>query len=137
VLVVIFFPAEDPLNHIFCWRVRKMIANKALAAAKEKRMYERYNCEAIIKWSYFNNDRFFEAKILNFSRNGIYFETSHEVKPRSTILIRLETLLSKNMRLDDHECMRTVTLGEVKWCNELSADGDSYYGVGVRHCEVR
>ena len=31
-----------------------MIANKALVADREKRMYERYNCEAIIKWSYFN-----------------------------------------------------------------------------------
>jgi hypothetical protein len=110
-----------------------MLANKALAADKEKRMYERYNCEAIIKWSYFNKDKFFDAKIFNFSRNGIYFETSFEVKPRTTIFIRLETFLSKNMRLDDHECLRTVALCEVKWCNELSADGVSYFGVGVRH----
>ncbi len=114
-----------------------MIANKALVADREKRMYERYNCEAIIKWSYFNDDKFFEAKIFNFSRNGIYFETPHEVKPRTTIFIRLETLLSKSMSLDDHECLRTVSLGEVKWCNELSADSVSYFGVGVRHCEVR
>jgi hypothetical protein len=114
-----------------------MIANKALAADKEKRMYERYNCEAIIKWSYFNKDKIFDAKIFNFSRNGIYFETPHEIKPGATVLIWLETLLSKNMRLNDHECLRTVTLGDVKWCNELSADGVSYFGVGVRHCEVR
>ena len=113
-----------------------MIANNSLAADKEKRMYERYHCEATIKCSYFNKDKFFDAKIFNFSRNGIYFETPHEVRPRTTILIHLETLLSKNMRLDDHECLRTVTLGDVKWCNELSADGVSYFGVGVRHCEV-
>jgi len=114
-----------------------MTANKALAADKEKRMHERYNCEAITKWSYFNKETFFEAKIYNFSRNGIYFETAHEVKPGTIVFVRLEALLSKNMRLDDHECLRTVTLGEVKWCNELPADGVSYFGVGVRHCELR
>lgn len=100
----------------------------------ERRMEERYNCEAKIKWSYFNKSSFYDAKILNFSRNGIYFETPHEIKPEATILIRLETLLSKNMGLNDHECLRTVTLGDVKWCNEFFADDVSYFGVGVRHC---
>lgn len=114
-----------------------MIANKALVADKEKRMHERHHCEAITKWSYFNKEKFFEAKIFNFSRNGIYFETPHELKPGAIVFVRLETLLSKNMSLDDHECLRTITLGEVKWCKELSADGANYFGVGIRHCEVR
>ncbi len=113
-----------------------MIAKKTLVIEKRS-MEERYNCEAKIKWSYFNKSSFYDAKIFNFSRNGIYLETPHEIKPGRTIFIRVETLLSKNMKLDDHECLRTITLGDVKWCNELSADGVSYFGVGVRHCEVR
>ena len=114
-----------------------MTANTALAGHKEKRMYERHNCEALIKWSYFNQDRLFDAKIFNFSRSGFYFETSYAIRPKTTIFIRLETLFSKNMRLTEQECLRTVSLGEVKWCNELSKDDHSYYGVGVRHCEVK
>ena len=39
----------------------------------EKRYDERCSCEAIAKWSRFNETmRFFDAKILNFSRSGIY-----------------------------------------------------------------
>jgi hypothetical protein len=41
----------------------KMPANKALVTNK-RRMEKRYDCEAKIKWSYFNKARFFDAKIL-------------------------------------------------------------------------
>ena len=109
-----------------------MIAKKTLVIEKRS-MEERYNCEAKIKWSYFNKSSFYDAKILNFSRNGIYFETPHEIKPRTTILIRVETLLSKNMRCDESLCLRTVSLADVKWCNESSKDGVSNFEVGVRH----
>jgi len=114
-----------------------MTANKALATHIEKRMCERYNCEALIKWSYFNQDRFFDAEIFNFSRNGFYFETSYEIRPKTTIFIRLEAFFLKKMKLTEQECLRTVSLGEVKWCHELSKDNLSYYGVGVRYCEVK
>lgn len=114
-----------------------MTADKAFAEDKEKRMNERYHCEALIKWSYFNNDRFFEAKVLNCSRNGIYFETPHTIRQGTTIFIRTETLLSKNMRLNELECLRTVSLGEVKWCNERFEDGVSYYQAGVRHHDLK
>jgi hypothetical protein len=117
--------------------VTKVTANKATAEHVEKRMYERYNCEALIKWSYFNQDRFFDAKILNFSRNGFYFETSYEIGPKATIFIRLETLFTKNMRLTEQERLRTVSIAEVRWCHELSKDNLSYYAVGVRHSEVK
>lgn len=114
-----------------------MIANKILAEHLEKRMDERYECEALIKWSYFNQDRCFDAKILNFSRNGFYFETSHAIKSKTYIFTRLETLFTKNMKLIEQECLRTVSLGEVKWCHELSKDDLGYYGVGIRHCEMK
>jgi len=49
-----------------------MIENKTLAIDKKRRMYQRINCKALAKWSYFHKNRFFDAKITNFSRNGIY-----------------------------------------------------------------
>ena len=134
---LLFCSFRESHNNTFWARLIKMIANKALAADKEKRMDERYDCEAIIKWSYFNKDRFFNAKILNFSRNGIYVETSHEIKPRTTIFIRVESLLSENTKFNDQGCLSSIFLGEVKWCNELSIGGMSYYRVGLRQCEVK
>lgn len=114
-----------------------MTADKALAEHVEKRGYERYNCEALIKWSYFNQNRFFDAKILNFSRNGLYFETSYEIGPKATIFIRLETPFTKTESLTGHECLRTVSISEVRWCHEISKNDISYYAVGVRHSEVK
>ena len=114
-----------------------MTANKALAEHAEKRAYPRYNCEALIKWSYFNTERLFDAKIVNFSKDGFSFETSSEISPQATILTRLENLFTKNMSLSEHECLRTVSIGEVRWCQELSKEGQIYYVVGVRHAETR
>ena len=114
-----------------------MTANKVLAEHAEKRAYQRYNCEALIKWSYFNKDRFFDGKIVNFSKDGFSFETSFEIRPHATIFTRLENLFTKNMSLSEHECLRTVSIGEVRWCQELSKEGQIYYVVGVRHVEAR
>ena len=114
-----------------------MTANKALAEHAEKRAHQRYNCEALIKWSYFNKDRIFDAKIVNFSKNGFSFETSFEIRPHATVFTRLKNLLTKNMTLSEHECLRTVSIGEVRWCQELSKEGQIYYVVGVRHAGAR
>ena len=113
-----------------------MPANKALVTDK-RRMEERYDCEAKIKWSYFNKDRFFDAKILNCSANGTYFETPHEIKPGATILIRVENLVSKNVRSDENWCIRTVSLADVKWCKDSSNLGNSYFRVGARHFDIK
>ncbi len=85
----------------------KMIANTALILGK-RRLEIRFDCEAKVKWSYFNKRRYFDAKIINCSPNGNYFESPHEIKPGATILIRLENLLSKIIRSDDPMCLRTV-----------------------------
>jgi hypothetical protein len=114
-----------------------MTANNSLAEHAEKRAYQRYNCEALIKWSYFNKDRLFDAKIVNFSKDGFSFETSSEIRPHATIFTRLENLFTKNMSLSEQECLRTISIGEVRWCQELFKDGLSYYVVGVRHSVVK
>jgi len=114
----------------------KMPANKALITNRG-RMEKRYDCEAKIKCSYFNKDVFFDAKILNCSQNGIYFETPHEIKSGATILIRVKKLVSKNMRSDEHLCFRTVSLTDVKWCRVSSKEGNRYFGVGARHLDLK
>ena len=114
-----------------------MTANKELAEHAERRVYQRYNCEALIKWSYFNKGRLFDAKIVNFSEDGFSFETYSEIRPHATIFTRLENLFTKDMSLSEMENLRTVSIGEVKWRQELSKDGLRYYLVGVRHTAVR
>jgi len=108
-----------------------MMANKKLGTENSRRE-ERYRGDARIKWSYFNKDSFYDAVIYNFSQNGIYIETPHEIKPGTTILIRLETFNSNDMKSDETVCLRKVSLADVKWCAESIIDGVSNFGVGVR-----
>jgi len=114
----------------------KMAAKKAFVTNR-RRMEKRYACEAKIKWSYFNTVKSFDAKTLNCSPNGIYFETPNEVKSGTTIVIRTESFLSKNAGSNELNCLRTVSLAEVKWCRELSNDGDRYFEAGVRHIDLK
>ena len=113
-----------------------MLANKALVP-DERRMETRYDCEAKIKWSYFIKGGSFDAKTLNCSPNGIYFETPNEVKSGTTILIRIDSFSSKNIRSDEPNCLRSVSLAEVKWCRESSNGGDRYFGAGVRQLDLK
>jgi len=99
----------------------------------EKRRSMRHKCQASIEWSYFNKDIYFDAKLLNFSESGVYFETAHDLKPKATIFIKMNTFSPRKIDSLDHECPRSVSLGEVKWRINLSGSDQSCYGVGVRY----
>ena len=99
----------------------------------ENRKDRRHKCEAIIEWSYFNKDICFDARLLNFSESGVYFETGQELKPGSTILLKMKMVSKSRFNSLDHGRPRSVSLGEVKWRIDLSESDQSYYGVGVRY----
>jgi hypothetical protein len=98
----------------------------------DKRRHERIKCEAVIEWSYFNQDVYFDARLINFGRNGVYFETDRELKPGVSILLRTKRISPSMTKSKDHQHPRSVSLGEVQWCLDLSGRDKSCYGVGVR-----
>ena len=114
-----------------------MTSNSAFTNQIEKRMHERYNCEARIIWSYFNKKGCFLGTILNVGRNGVYFETDKKIEPNTTILLRLEALLSDHRMLSEKNCLQTIALGDVKWRHEFSEENSVYYGAGVRYCRIK
>ena len=89
----------------------------------ETRCDERCGYEAIVKWSYFNENTQFDAKITNFSRSGIYIEANRAIKPGTTIVVRLEILLSRTWGSLVSGWLRSISLGEVKWCRGLDKNG--------------
>ena len=106
----------------------------------EKRKDLRHDCDARIKWTYFsrttsNNSQelFYRARALNFSKSGLYFETTYELKPGTILLFRSETFSKKVPGFEDCECVRSISLLEVKWCQEFQRGGESYYGIGARY----
>ena len=99
----------------------------------EKRKELRHKCEVLIECSYFNRETHFEAKLLNFSKGGVYLETDHELKPGCTILMKLLRLSRNSFPSPVHEYPRSVTLGEVKWRIDLSKSDRANYGAGLRY----
>jgi hypothetical protein len=75
----------------------------------------------------------FDAKILNFSRSGIYLEADEAIKPETTVFVRLEILLSGTWGSSDYGWLHSISIGKVKWCRELDIKSDGSYGIGVRY----
>jgi hypothetical protein len=111
-----------------------------LIKATEKRTERRHACEASIEWTHLNRitinyspEISYRARVLNFSKSGMYFETDYPLKPGMTILFRIEKSRCKASNLEDCECLRTISLADVKWCRDLVKKGESYVGIGARY----
>jgi hypothetical protein len=124
-----FFPGQENFRD----EKIKIVGLRKIINFTEKRADVRHDCEAVIKWSYFNKDKYFKAKLLNFSRGGVYVETAHDIKPCATIFIQVEMVLSSKINSLDYDCLRYMSLGEVKWRIDLSGNYQTNYGVGVRY----
>jgi hypothetical protein len=106
----------------------------------EKRKDLRHDCDARIKWTYFSrttfNDRqeiFYRARVLNFSKSGLYFETTYALKPGTILLFRSNAFDKKTSDFEGSECLRSISLIEIKWCQEFLWNGESYFGIGARY----
>ncbi len=99
----------------------------------EQRKYVRQTCKADIEWSYFNTAKYFDAKLLNFSRGGVYIETAYDIALGATILIRLGNVHSVNGESVNHAYPKLVSLGEVAWHRKISEQHNKYFGAGVRY----
>ena len=111
-----------------------------LIKATEKRTERRHACEAMIKWTQFNriafhygHEIYYHARVLNFSKSGLYFETTDSLKPGTILLFRLEASRCGASDSEDYECLRTISLVEIKWCQDLHQNGESYFGIGARY----
>ena len=99
----------------------------------EKRRHNRHKCEASIEWSYFNTGVYYNAKLLNFSRGGVYIESAQDIMPGATIIIRLGKVLSRELDSEEHDYPRLVSLGEVTWRTVFSEGHPYHCGAGVRY----
>ena len=106
-----------------------------MGAKMEKRTFDRHFQEASIVCAFFNTNKYCDAKMLNYCEGGLYFESEFAFKPGTSIYIRIEELSQKASDSPLRHGYRTVTLGEVKRCKEISSTESYRYGVGVRYYE--
>ncbi len=72
---------------------------------------------------------------MNYSQNGLYFESESALQPGASILIRVQKNLDADTAGNFREGFRSMALGEVKWCKEFISEGSTCYGVGVKYYE--
>ena len=99
-----------------------------MAFHKEKRKYERHKADASIICSYYNQNHYYPGRMMNYSRNGMYFESDYPFKPGAYIYIRLES-----DSVDSCEGFRTLSLAKVKWCRNTGDIKSARHGIGVRY----
>lgn len=86
----------------------------------EKMQNRHHDCDARIEWTQFDRtaynyglEIFYQARVLNFSKSGLYFETRCSLKPGMTVLFRIEPSDWVTVSEEGYESLRTISLVEI------------------------
>lgn len=103
--------------------------------SQDKRRTDRFSCSSPVEWVYFNKTESHRAWMRNFSGEGVCLECSRAPLNGATILMRLDGYDDcRSGCRPDMECPwpRSLVLGDVKWCRDISGSGEPRFGVGVK-----
>lgn len=95
------------------------------------RTYERYSYEAAVQYAYAGEEKYYDAKMYNYSNGGMYFETQYAVEPGAKMYIKMANYSPNASGPESYE----TYYGEARWCSEYSGPGAAYYGIGVQYEE--
>ena len=100
-------------------------------AADNKRSYERYYYEAPVQYAYAGEEKYYDAKMYNYSNGGMYFESAYAVEPGSQVYVKMANYSADASGPESYESY----YGEAKWCSQTTKQNAAYYGVGVQYAE--
>jgi hypothetical protein len=114
----------------------KEVVEKTIAEPDEKRADTRYECGSPLEWTYFNRQDPHSARMVNFSISGACFESSKAVTAGANVMLRVATF-KPECRAECSEGVgcpwpRSFTIGEVRWCRDVSGTSRPRFGVGVK-----
>ncbi|UCG08969.1 MAG: PilZ domain-containing protein [Desulfobacterales bacterium] len=95
----------------------------------EKRKSERHDHGASIVYAFHNSDKFYNARMCNFSNGGLCFESSVAIEPGSDIYVMMEEFVPDTIGSEIYDGY----LAEVRWCQELPEVDPALYHVGVKY----
>ena len=98
----------------------------------EKRAYTRRNYPVPIDVSYISKERNLSAQSLNHCEGGMCFESTSFFYLGETLNIRVKDFHPHGPCTGLCEGLRSITLAEVKWCNEVPDSDTSHYRVGIK-----
>jgi len=99
----------------------------------EKRTSQRQPQDASIIFSRFNAQTSYDAKMLNYSRDGMYFETNKLFPENTDIFFRVEDCDLRTVDKQVGVGFRTISLAQVKWWRRLYNGSNHQFGIGVKY----
>jgi hypothetical protein len=99
----------------------------------EKKIRERQACCVPVVVSIFNKKKFFYAQAINSTMDGICIKSNTSLRPGTTVYLRVKKFFPDTSRTCTFEGLRSVTLGEIKWCRELVDADTCTYEIGVKY----
>ena len=94
----------------------------------EHRDYTRYKHKAKILLETYPSGSYYQAKMFNFSRDGMYFESNYAPLPGTEIFIGIEN--------SPHDFGADVYRAQIRWRKQLNDEKSKYtYGVGVKYTQ--
>ena len=109
------------------------IRNLNIIGGNEKRNYKRFSCKGPIWLTSFNNKDRIIAETSNCCSEGMCFKSDSYFKSQTTLLVRLNCEGWDFSFAGKLEGLRTVTLGEVRWCKEISYKTSYSCEAGIRY----
>ena len=101
-------------------------------SASDKRENERHTLDIPIMYAYHNTDRFYNATMRNYCKNGMCFESEAAIKPGEDIYIMLEDFSSEAIGTELYEGY----LGEVRWCLKSSKSEMELFKIGIKYYQT-
>jgi len=96
-----------------------------MQSGPEQRADTRHHHEAAIMYEHYSSGRYYEGKMLNFSRGGMYFESNYAPEVGSEIFIGVEN----SPFTSGHDVYRA----KVVWHAALEgAESFFFYGIGAK-----
>jgi len=98
---------------------------------QSRRIFPRSHYEAPLQYLYLQPDRYYNSRMYNFSQDGLYFEPFQSLELNTQI-----NIIMPNYSPDTNgpEAFQSY-LAVIRWCQKLSDEKSSRFGVGVEIIE--
>jgi hypothetical protein len=130
----------SPMPILFLWRFFNLTWIFLTTGAKdnfmnisdERREFERSEHTVAIVYAYHNSDKFYKARMRNYCKTGMCFESACAIDPGSDIYIMMEDFLSDTASSEIYDGY----LAKVLWCQQLAGVDPSLFKIGVRYYQT-
>ena len=97
----------------------------------KKRNYSRNNYKANILYADYKTDNYIDAKMFNYSQDGMYFEIARDLQPGTDIYIEMVNYLPDTPGPEAYKAYKA----EVRWHKEKQKKSTLRYGIGIQYLD--